>query len=730
MTTFFNCQLKTATPFGMTEEEAAHILDTVTRLILEFDEYQENPPPQKRVEVVAEAEAVMAEAMTAEPEAKTAEAADVKARMKPKRIWIAAVKAEAAKAKAAEAAEAAAEAAEEAAEAATATKKATATRKATGKAKKMDEGTAGKNRESLHATGENKITDDELDDSENDLLKTSAMGDGAADTVNIPAVEIVKKDKLISKKAAKLVEKVAKQQQDEEKRRSAQNLIQMVTLGKPNVKGKAKSDVSRKDVANVKKTEKATEAADVKPNEVVPKAKVEEADPKANGKARQENLIQMVPLGKPNVKGKANTIWGKGSTTANKQQTGEGVEEKGGGASVSTPTAGKRKAKKQPPEAKEAKEAKEAEEAEAKEAEAKADQQRAALQRAALQQAVEQITRHRAQEKLKSGSAGNTVNRATAKSFVARNESELIQRIPSVFNGKDQVGDFEWEIGKKIDQRGVNDKVTLFVFNDNAQHRILPNRPHSVGVRTRYGGVSYTELTKHIIEVLGKDLGNIHALIKTGKYNKVNYSVGGNGSLGSSILSDQVKRYILNALIRIVNTVNTVNGGPVYKENPKPGMVENTLANLIGTHSDASSSHDNKSVDKIMKKVDELSGGSKESLVRRSAEAQLEDEEENQKEQQKIISEKNLYLRTGPQNTIPLEQQFAVNYGLNEYASSVGANVVNTDPMMDTPEYISTSEEEANRHRREKLNITKKYNERHMRPSSSAPPPRDRSVGR
>jgi hypothetical protein len=120
-----------------------------------------------------------------------------------------------------------------------------------------------------------------------------------------------------------------------------------------------------------------------------------------------------------------------------------------------------------------------------------------------------------------------------------------------------------------------------------------------------------------------------------------------------------------------------------------------------------------------MKKVDELSGGSK-----------LEDEEENQKRQQKIISEKKLYLRTGPQNTIPLEQQFAVNYGLNEYASSVGANVVNTDPMMDTPEYISTSEEEANRHRREKLNITKKYNERHMRPSSSAPPPRDRSVGR
>jgi hypothetical protein len=146
-----------------------------------------------------------------------------------------------------------------------------------------------------------------------------------------------------------------------------------------------------------------------------------------------------------------------------------------------------------------------------------------------------------------------------------------IQLIPSVYKGRNTVGDFGW----MIQQPEYSD--ALFVFNDNEEAFVQQSRvkgagnavirpyqhsipPRSTGIPTgRYipGKINagYTSLNDGKAKtMIDWGMQRIHTLLATGKYRRVYYSSDGTGGLGTGIFNvgNDVKRYIIAELTRVV----------------------------------------------------------------------------------------------------------------------------------------------------------------------------------
>jgi hypothetical protein len=135
-----------------------------------------------------------------------------------------------------------------------------------------------------------------------------------------------------------------------------------------------------------------------------------------------------------------------------------------------------------------------------------------------------------------------------------------------IFNGQNEVGDFNWMILQ--DQY----RDALFVFNDNEdqyrQHRDHPaevtgagclagggnaiirpyqcqNPPRAIGVPT---GPNYSGLTPHVKSTLDEAIDNVHRIASKENYRRIFYNAtNARGDLGTHIFAvgEEVKQYIV-----------------------------------------------------------------------------------------------------------------------------------------------------------------------------------------
>jgi hypothetical protein len=146
--------------------------------------------------------------------------------------------------------------------------------------------------------------------------------------------------------------------------------------------------------------------------------------------------------------------------------------------------------------------------------------------------------------------------------------------LPSVFIGRNMIGDFAWMI--KLPE--FDD--CLFVFNDDVEHvtsyekgwgnavirpysRNNPDTitPRAAGIPTgsrRAGGFqSLNPEVKSIIDTAVADIGN---LIREHKYTRLVYSANPDGTLGTGLfkVGKDVKSYILGSLTGLLDTIVTL----------------------------------------------------------------------------------------------------------------------------------------------------------------------------
>jgi hypothetical protein len=138
--------------------------------------------------------------------------------------------------------------------------------------------------------------------------------------------------------------------------------------------------------------------------------------------------------------------------------------------------------------------------------------------------------------------------------------------IGSIFNGRNQEGDFAWMITRP------EYADALFVFNDNeeqwaAHRRNEPAgfvagggnaviRPYqrdgrAIGIPTGAHGNGYRLLTDHVRSVIDMAIAGIGELLTSGRYKRVIYSAANeSGELGTGIfqVADDIKRYIVKKL--------------------------------------------------------------------------------------------------------------------------------------------------------------------------------------
>jgi len=170
------------------------------------------------------------------------------------------------------------------------------------------------------------------------------------------------------------------------------------------------------------------------------------------------------------------------------------------------------------------------------------------------------------------------------------NKSRNIKLIECTYNGPNKRGDFKFEIKEELKKPIDKGQGTLWLFNDNHQHRKKSNKgggnavirpynkygkyksnPHSAGITTgTYGtlfksGKGYESLDK-VIQSDGRsarnniddDMKNIKELLKTGNYNKVKIITDENGLIGNKIfkIDIEVKHYIKDELNKVIDELN------------------------------------------------------------------------------------------------------------------------------------------------------------------------------
>ena len=126
-----------------------------------------------------------------------------------------------------------------------------------------------------------------------------------------------------------------------------------------------------------------------------------------------------------------------------------------------------------------------------------------------------------------------------------------IEIIPSIFIGKNKVGDFNWMINQPEYDNA------LFIFNDNEEFHYMCIKgignaiirqyncynknisiPRSAGIPTgtmKNGG--YTELSPDIKKIIKSAIREIKQLIDTYNYQTIYFSSDKNGKLGTSIFT-------------------------------------------------------------------------------------------------------------------------------------------------------------------------------------------------
>ena len=155
----------------------------------------------------------------------------------------------------------------------------------------------------------------------------------------------------------------------------------------------------------------------------------------------------------------------------------------------------------------------------------------------------------------------------------------VVTLVPSVYDGDGQQGDFLWEVKEAISSGAheTGNNRTLWVFNDNEQHRLLNNEggnnakirpfnkfgahsaaPLSAGVTTGSNSVGYSALSAGAKRVIDADILSIQGLLATGQYSSVKYSSDNCGLLGTSLFSigSDVNRYIVRSLRRAVGAAS------------------------------------------------------------------------------------------------------------------------------------------------------------------------------
>jgi len=170
------------------------------------------------------------------------------------------------------------------------------------------------------------------------------------------------------------------------------------------------------------------------------------------------------------------------------------------------------------------------------------------------------------------------------------NKSRNIELIECKYNGPNKPGDFKFEIKEELKKPIDKGQGTLWLFNDNHQHRKKSNKgggnavirpynkygkyksnPLSAGITTgTYGtllksGKGYESLGD-VIQSDGRsarknideDMENIKILLKTGNYNKVKIITDENGLIGNKIfkIDIEVKLYIKDKLNKVIDELN------------------------------------------------------------------------------------------------------------------------------------------------------------------------------
>jgi hypothetical protein len=229
----------------------------------------------------------------------------------------------------------------------------------------------------------------------------------------------------------------------------------------------------------------------------------------------------------------------------------------------------------------------------------------------------------KARKQLGKSRTSNTFSVSDQGTKAINSTNQQITLLPSFFVGRNQQGDFLWEIQQK--DKSCTDNNTLYIFNDNMEDHMTPiqgggnaairpynqyqtNEPkciRSAGVITgslhlTRGGFTdlYTQITLnnktetcHII--IDRSLSNISTLLNNGNYTHVKYSAGSRPTksnpfpvLGNSIfiLGEDVKIHIIKKLQQIIKDINDKKKQKKsvrFASNQPPSANKNTSPNSV-----------------------------------------------------------------------------------------------------------------------------------------------------